>query len=78
MTDALDKHGRPKIVQKCSLPLTGVSVVSRIITDMSVFDVDLKNGGLTLVELADGYTVGDIRKATGADFKVAAELGSYA
>jgi 3-oxoacid CoA-transferase len=78
VTDALDKYGNPKIVAQCSLPMTGVRVVSRIITDLSVFDVDRVNGGLTLVELAEGVTVEDVRKATGAEFKVAERLGSFA
>lgn len=79
VTDSLDKFGKPKIVENCSLPLTGVSVVSRIITDMAVFDVDRANkGGLTLVEVAEGVTVEDVKKVTGAPFKVAENLGTYA
>jgi len=77
VTNALDKHGRPKIVEECSLPKSGVACVSRIITDMSVFDVDRINGGLTLVELAEGVTVEQVKKATGAPFKIAENLGTF-
>lgn len=72
--DHTAKDGSPKILQKCSLPLTGHNVVDRIITDMCVFDVDKKGGtGLTLIEIAPGITVDDVRKATACDFKLAAE-----
>lgn len=68
LTDHVAKDGSPKIVRKCSLPLTGVSVVDRIITDCAVFDVDEE--GLTLVSLAPGLTVSDITDKTGAPFRV--------
>lgn len=72
--DHTDKHGSPKILQECLLPLTGHKVVDRIITDMAVFDVDKAGGtGLTLVEIAPGYTVQQVRDATGCDFKAVPE-----
>lgn len=78
VTDHLDKHGNPKVVQQCSLPLTASKAVSRIITDMAVFDVDrLGGGGLTLVEMARGVTVEKLREVTGAEFKVAEQLGEF-
>ena len=52
-----------KIVPKCSLPLTGVSVVDRIITDLAVLDIT--PGGLKLVELADGVTREELQAKTG-------------
>jgi 3-oxoacid CoA-transferase subunit B len=52
-----------KILPKCTLPLTGVGVVNRIITDMAVMDVT-KNG-LKLVELAPGVTREELEKSTG-------------
>ena len=67
------KDGSPKILKKCTLPLTGQNVVDRIITDLCVFDCDkknLKNGGLTLIEIAPGTTIDDIRAATGCPFDV--------
>jgi 3-oxoacid CoA-transferase len=70
--DHLAKDGSPKILDQCLLPLTGHAVVDRIITDFGVFDCDKRGGtGLTLVEIAPGLTVDDVRNATGCDFKVA-------
>ncbi|MDQ1538008.1 MAG: 3-oxoacid CoA-transferase subunit [Actinomycetota bacterium] len=62
------KDGTLKIVQECSLPLTGKGVVDRIITDLCVMDVT--GAGLVLRELADGVSVDDIRAATGPAFTV--------
>ncbi len=67
------KDGSPKILKECTLPLTGKNVVDRIITDLCVFDCDkknLKNGGLTLIEIAPGTTVDDVRAVTGCPFDV--------
>jgi 3-oxoacid CoA-transferase subunit B len=65
------KDGEPKILKKCNLPLTGTGVVDLIITDMGVFQVDEHGGGLTLIEIAPGISVDDIKAKTEADFKVA-------
>jgi 3-oxoacid CoA-transferase len=75
-TDHLDKNGSPKIVQTCDLPLTGARVVSTIITDLCVFQVDRKRGVLTLTELAEGVSLEDVREKTGASFKVAEKVVS--
>ncbi|KAK0941503.1 hypothetical protein LTR29_006882 [Friedmanniomyces endolithicus] len=75
LTDHVDKSGKPKIVQHCTLPLTGARVVSTIITDLAVFDVDRKKGGLTLIELAPGVELDEVKQKTGATFEVAENLG---
>jgi len=68
-----DKKGNPKILKQCEFPLTGRACVSRIITELCVFDVDFTHG-LTLIELADGVTVDDIKAKTEAPFKVAKDI----
>ncbi|KAJ9292906.1 hypothetical protein DTO271G3_8353 [Paecilomyces variotii] len=68
-----DKKGNPKILKQCEFPLTGRACVSRIITELGVFDVDFTDG-LTLVEIADGVTVDEVRAKTEAPFKVADDL----
>lgn len=72
--DHTAKDGSPKIMEECSLPLTGRHAVDRIITDMGVFDCDKRGGtGLTLIEIAAGISVEDVRNATACDFKVVSE-----
>lgn len=61
------KGNKPKIMKKCTLPLTGTKVVSRIITDLCVMDVTPQ--GLKLVELAPNVTVDEVRAATEAEFQ---------
>ncbi|KAH7265839.1 hypothetical protein B0J15DRAFT_510765 [Fusarium solani] len=65
-----DKKGNPKILNQCSFPLTGRACVSRIITELAVFDVDFASG-LTLVEIADDVTIDEVRAKTEAPFTVA-------
>ncbi len=68
LTDHVAKDGSPKIVERCSLPLTGAGVVNRIISDRAVFDV--VDGGLVLRRLAPGHDAEEIRELTGAAFTV--------
>ncbi|KAF0222268.1 MAG: 3-oxoacid CoA-transferase subunit [Rhodospirillaceae bacterium] len=66
------KDGEKKLLKACNLPLTGAGVVDIVITDLAVFAID-KHGksGMTLLEMADGVTVEELRSKTEADFKVA-------
>lgn len=64
-----DKHGNPKIVRECTLPLTAAKCVNLIITDMAVIEVTEQ--GLSLIEVKDPYTVEDVINATGAELHVA-------
>lgn len=57
------KKGAPKILRECSLPLTASRCVSRIITNLCVFDV--LDDGLVLIEIAEGVSVEEVQQATG-------------
>jgi 3-oxoacid CoA-transferase subunit B len=63
-----NKAGQSKILKTCTLPLTGSACIDMVITDMAVFEVDRKKGGLTLIELAPEVTVADVRAKTEAAF----------
>ena len=62
----------PKLLKKCTLPLTGERVVDMVVTDLAVFTID-KHGshGMALVELADGVTLDEVKAKTEAEFRVA-------
>ncbi|MBH1991262.1 MAG: 3-oxoacid CoA-transferase subunit B [Sphingomonadaceae bacterium] len=68
--DHVSKNGSPKILDACSLPLTGKGVVDLIITDLAVIAVDRAKGGLTLVELAPGVTEAEVIEQTGAPLAI--------
>ena len=72
-----DRQGRPKIVETCTLPLTGQAVVHRVITDLAVIDV-VGDRSLVLRETAPGLSVEQVRCATGAAFMVADDLIEHA
>ena len=62
--DHANKHGQSKVLRECTLPLTGKAVVDRIITNLGVLDV--VDGGLRIVELADGVSEAELRSLTDA------------
>ena len=69
--DHVDKRGGPKFLRRCSLPLTGQGVVDVVITDLAVFEIDRRGGGVRLVELAPGVTAAEVRAKTEADYSEA-------
>nr|WP_306224446.1 CoA-transferase [Bosea sp. REN20] len=77
--DHANKAGESKVLERCSLPLTGAGVVDMIITDLCVMTCDKANGGgLTLVEIAPGVTLDEIKAKTQAAFTVAPSLAKAA
>ena len=68
--------GKPKLLKRCNLPLTGAGVVDLIITDLGVFQVTAKgrDDGLVLVDVAPGVTLAELHEKTEAPFSVAAGL----
>lgn len=67
--------GAHKILEECSLPLTGKACCSLIVTEMAVFD--FSKGRLTLKEIAKEYTLEDVKKATGSKFEVYDKIGTF-
>lgn len=72
LMDHMNKHGQPKILKNCNLPLTGKKVVNRIITDRAVIDVTPE--GLLLTEIVPGYSIEDIQKCTEPELLIAPHL----
>jgi 3-oxoacid CoA-transferase subunit B len=68
------KDGQPKILQKCTLPLTGVKVVHTIVTEMAYINVTPQ--GLVLEEVAPGLTAEDVQRATEAKLRISTTLKS--
>jgi 3-oxoacid CoA-transferase subunit B len=71
----VSKDGAPKLLAECTLPLTGRRVVDMVISELGVFGVDKKGtGGVTLLQLADGVTVDEVKAKTKAKLSIAADL----
>ena len=68
----ITKEGQPRILKRCTMPLTGTRVVDRIVTEIAVIDVT--PDGLLLREAAPGLTAVDVQKATEAPLRVAEDL----
>jgi 3-oxoacid CoA-transferase subunit B len=68
--------GKPKLLKRCNLPLTGAGVVDLVVTDLGVFQVTAKghDDGLVLVDIAPGVTMEELHAKTEAPFAVAAHL----
>lgn len=65
----VSKAGESKLLSRCTLPLTGVRCIRKVITEMAVFEVDIESGGFHLLERAPGVSVDEIRNATAGRFK---------
>jgi 3-oxoacid CoA-transferase subunit B len=69
----MDRQGRPKIVERCTFPLTGKRVVTRVYTDLAVFHME--GGRLRLKELTPGVSAEAVRERTAADYTENLEPG---
>ncbi|HEC2154565.1 3-oxoacid CoA-transferase subunit B [Staphylococcus delphini] len=65
--DHVNKYGESKVKKKCTLPLTGTQVITRLITDLAVFD--FKDGQMWLTELQEGVTLEEVIAKTEAEFE---------
>ncbi|PIC57266.1 succinyl-CoA--3-ketoacid-CoA transferase [Sporosarcina sp. P12(2017)] len=70
--DHVNKHGESKVKKTCSLPLTGLGVVDRLITDLAVFD--FTKSGMVLVETSAGISIDEVKGKTGATFTVSPDF----
>jgi 3-oxoacid CoA-transferase subunit B len=62
------KDGTPKLLKRCDLPLTGAGVVDMVISELGVFTID--DGGMTLIEMAPGVSLDEIKQKTAASYTV--------
>jgi 3-oxoadipate CoA-transferase beta subunit len=70
----MTKEGAPRLVEKCSYPLTGVGVVNRIYTDLAV--VDVADGAFVVREILDGLSREELQKRSGARLRFAPDCGA--
>jgi len=73
MMEHLTKKGEPKIVERCSYPLTGVGCVHRIYTDLAVLEVT--PSGLTLIDIVDGLSIEELARRTAPIASCSSALG---
>ena len=76
LTEHNTKNGKPKILKKCSLPLTGLNCVSKIITELAVFEVR-PHQSLLLTDIYEGIDITQLREKTEAQFEVSSKLKSF-
>src|SRR5262249_3325005 len=72
----LTREGEPKLVERCTYPLTAARCVQTVVTDFAVIDIDA--GGVLLREVAPRLTVGGVRQSTAAPLRVAADVREMA
>lgn len=68
-----NKAGESKLLPECSLPLTGIGCVKKIVTNLAVLDIDPK-GGFILREVAPGVTIDDVKKATAGKLTIPSDV----
>jgi 3-oxoacid CoA-transferase subunit B len=66
-------RGEPKLLHRCTLPLTGEGVVDMVITDLGTFTIE--RTAMMLIEIAPGVSLGDIRQRTEASYRLGSGLG---
>ena len=71
----IDRNGQPKIVEECTFPLTGKGCVYLIVTDLAVIECD--GQGLTLKEVAPGWTPEEVQQLTGAKLTISPDVGEF-
>jgi 3-oxoacid CoA-transferase subunit B len=74
LMEHVSKNGTSKILERCTVPLTGAGVVDLIVTDLAVFEVDKRSGGLALLEAAPGVTLAELETKTAAAFMQKSQL----
>jgi len=70
----VNKNGESKLLPQCSLPLTGKNCISKVVTEMGVFEIERELGGFRLIERAPGVSIDEIRNATAGKFIVNGEV----
>lgn len=68
------RDGQSKLLSECSLPLTGKKCISKIVTEMGVYEVDQENGGFILLERAPGVSIEEIKAATAGKLIIRGEI----